>query len=57
MEAFRAYAQEVEKYRADARAKYKDMEQLDRIEAMMADLFAMMYVGLVVMPNSHKEFI
>ena len=57
IDIMRAYAQEVERYRADIRRKYKDLDQLDRIEAMMADIFAMMYVGMVVMPNSTKEFI
>ena len=57
IDVMRAYAQEVEKYRADMRRKYQHLDQLDRIEAMMADIFAMMYVGLVVMPNSNKEFI
>ena len=52
-----AHAREVEEYRNHVRTKYKDMEQLDRIEAMMVDLFAMLYVGLIVMPNSDKEFI
>ena len=51
------HAEEVERYRADVKAKYGSLDQLDRIEAMMADIFAMMYVGMVVMPNSDKEFI
>ena len=57
MDFMRAYAQEVEKYRADARRKYKDLDQLDRIEAMMVDILAMIYVVGIVMPNSSKEFI
>jgi len=52
-----AHAQEVENYRNHVLNKYKDLPQLDRIEAMMVDIFAMMYVGLVVVPNSGKEFI
>ena len=52
-----AHAKEVEEYRNHVRHKYKDMEQLDRIEAMMIDIFAMMYVGLIVVPNSNKEFV
>ena len=57
MDFMRAYAQEVEKYRAEARRKYKDLDQLDRIEAMMVDILAMIYVVGIVMPNSSKEFI
>ena len=57
MDFMRAYALEVEKYRAESRRKYKDLDQLDRIEAMMVDILAMIYVVGIVMPNSSKEFI
>ena len=57
MDFMRVYTQEVEKYRAEARRKYKDLDQLDRIEAMMVDILAMIYVVGIVMPNSSKEFI
>lgn len=53
----KSYTEEVERYRASIQEKYKHLDQLDRIEAMMADIFAMMYVGLIVVPNSDKEFI
>ena len=57
MDFMRAYTQEVEKYRAEARRKYQTLDQLDRIEAMMVDILAMIYVVGIVMPNSSKEFI
>ena len=57
IDTIRQYAEAVERYRADVKAKYANLQQLDRIEAMMADIFAMLYVGMVVMPNSDKEFI
>jgi len=57
IDIMRAYAQEVEKYRADSRRKYQNLDQLDRIEAMMVDILAMIYVVGIVMPNSSKEFI
>jgi len=52
-----AYGQEVENYRNHVRNKYKDMEQFDRIEAMMVDIFAMIYVVGIVKRNSDREFI
>jgi hypothetical protein len=51
------HAKEVDQYREYVRTKYKGLSQLDRIEALMIDIFAMLYVGLIVMPNSNKEFI
>ena len=57
MDAAAAYTKEVEEYRNYVRNKYKDMEQLDRIEAMMVDIFAMIYVVGIVKRNSDREFI
>ena len=51
------HAKEVEQYREYVRNKYKDLSPGDRLEAMMVDIFAMLYVGLIVMPNKDREFI
>jgi len=57
MDPIIAHAKEVEQYREHVRNKYKDLSQGDKLEAMMIDIFAMLYVGLIVMPNSDREFI
>ena len=44
-----AQAQAVEEYRKHVKNKYKDMEQAERIEAMLVDIFALLYVSGIVM--------
>jgi hypothetical protein len=57
MDPIIAHAKEVEQYREYVRTKYKGLSQPDRLEALMIDIFAMLYVGLIVMPNKDREFI